>query len=163
MLRLTFRLCMVSGEMLWSKMVRDKGTGFGRWEPMDERRRSFSNARLAGRTGTGENGRRELDCSCVSRSSTAFSCFCSLWFTLSLSKIVFSKARIWDVAAEISIACCCRMELSISSSRKRRASDVDGAFTVFCRCSISSSRLSSSVRRASISFWVRSRKSCSSS
>lgn len=163
MLRLTFRLCMVSGEMLWSKIVRDKGGGFGRWEPKDERRRSFSNARLAGRTGTGENGRRELDCSCVSRSSTAFNCFCNLWFILSLSKIVFSKARIWDVAAEISIACCCRIEPSISSSRERGASDINGVFTVFRKCSISSSRVSSSARRASISFWVRSRKSCSSS
>jgi len=163
MLRLIFRLCMVSMEMLWSKMVRDKGAGFGRWEPKDERRRSLSNARLAGRTGTGESGRRELDCSCISRSSTAFSCFCNLWFALSLSKIVFSKARIWEVAAEISIACCCRMELSISLSRERGASDIDGDFTVSRRCSISSSRVSSSARRASISFWVRSRKSCSSS
>lgn len=58
MLKLTRRLCLVSADMFWSKMDRDRGGAklLGRCEPNDERRKSvWLPARLEGRNWLGEN------------------------------------------------------------------------------------------------------------
>lgn len=61
MLKLISRLCRVSADMFWSKIVRERGGArllVGRWELNEERRKSeLLRVRLVGRRapGTGEN------------------------------------------------------------------------------------------------------------
>lgn len=162
-LRLTFRLCKVSGDISWSKTVRARGLGrLGRFW-LDEGRRK-SPRPLARDVGEyGREGIRTGGLLWGACSSSKLICFWREWITLSLSKTVFSKARIWDVAAESSRACCWRIEPIISSSNDRGILLLVGELTASLRDVISSSRAASSFRKVSISFCARSKNSCSSS
>jgi hypothetical protein len=166
MLKLTRRLCLVSADMFWSKMDRERGGArlllFWRCEPNDERRKSVRlPARLEGRNWLGEkdlcpsrdDGR---DLECASWSSNATTCFCKAWARASASNTEFSRARICDWAADKSRACCCLRELSSSASSERgvpsSSSGSGGEDTASRRRSTSSSRAFKSARRDSISF-----------